>query len=93
MARSARPCRTSKTRLVGPVSPNVDGDSFDWAIAPAFLSSLDMAAVIVKGGPTSAIVYVYGDTTDDWDTNLQAALNGSKPYGVSHIQFCFDKKD
>ena len=82
---------------VGPagqiILSNVDGDSFDWAIAPAFLSSLDMAAVIVKGGPTSAIVYVYGDTTDDWDTNLQAALNGSKPYGVSHIQFCFDKKD
>ena len=73
---------------------NVDGDSFDWAIAPAYLSSLDIAAVIVKGGPTSSIVYVYGDTTDDWDTNLQAALNpnNGKPYGVSHIEFCFDKK-
>ena len=84
----------------GPVGPNgeiiisnLDEDSFDWAIAPGFLHSLDIAAVIVKGGPTSAIVYVYGDPADDWDTNLQAALNKTKPYGVSHINFCFDKKD
>ena len=86
----------------GPVGPagqiiisNLDGDSFDWAIAPGFLGSLDIAAVIVKGGPTSSIVYIYGDATDDWDTNLQAAWNpnSGKPYGVSHITFCFDKKD
>ena len=85
----------------GPVGPagqivlsNVDEDSFDWAIAPAFLNSLDMAAVIVKGGPTSSIVYLYSDPGDDWDTNLQAALNpnNDKRYGLSHIQFCFDKK-
>jgi hypothetical protein len=85
----------------GPVGPagqiiisNLDNDSFDWAIAPAFLSSLDMAAVIVKGGPTSSVVYFYADTTDDWDTNLQADINpnNDKPYGVSHITFCFDKK-
>ena len=83
----------------GPAGPNgeviisnVDGDSFDWAIAPGFLQSLDIASVIVKGGPNSAIVYVYGDTTDDSDTELQAPLNKDKPYGVSHIEFCFDKK-
>ena len=86
----------------GPVGPNgeiiisnLDGDSFDWAIAPAFLDDLDMAAVIVKGGPTASVVYIYGDPADDWDTNLQAAWNpnSGKPYGVSHISFCFDKKD
>jgi hypothetical protein len=50
--------------------------------------------VIVKGGPTTAIVYVYNDNTDDSDTELQAALNpnSGKPYGTSHITFCFDKK-
>lgn len=83
----------------GPVGPNgeiilsnVDEDSFDWAIAPAFLNVYDMSAVIVKGGPSSATVYIYSDAGDDSDTNLQAPLNGDKPYGVSHINFCFDKK-
>ena len=84
----------------GPVGPNgeiiisnLDEDSFDWAIAPDYLDDLDIAAVIVKGGPDTAIVYVYGDTTDDSDTNLQAAWNKKSAYGVSHIDFCFDKKD
>jgi hypothetical protein len=73
---------------------NADGDSFDWAIAPAFLDSLDISAVIVKGGPDSSIIYVYNDAGDDWDTDLEAALNSKngKPYGTSHITFCFDKK-
>lgn len=82
---------------VGPggavILSNVQEKSFDWAIAPGFLGTLDIAAVIVKGGPDASIVYVYGDATDDSDTGLVAAFKSpGKLYGVSHITFCFDKK-
>ncbi len=81
--------------VYGPIKiKNLDGDSFDWKFTDSGSSKYDIAAVIVKGGPTSSVVYIYGQDTDDSDTNLQAAWNDNsdKPYGVSHITFCFDKK-
>jgi hypothetical protein len=47
--------------------------------------------VIVKGGP-NANIYKYAIDTfgDDW---LHAPMNGSKPYGLSHVEFCTDGVD
>ena len=47
--------------------------------------------VIVKGGPNSNIYkYPYDTFGDDW---LHAPMNGSKPYDLSHLEFCSDGKD
>ena len=81
--------------VFGPIKiKNLDGDSFDWKLTDAGKEKYDVTAVIVKGGPYASIVYFYNQDTDDWDTNLQADWNDNsgKPYGVSHITFCFDKK-
>jgi hypothetical protein len=44
--------------------------------------------VIVKGGP-NANIYKYATDKfgDDW---LHAPMNGRKPYGLSHVEFCSD---
>jgi len=74
-----------------------NGKKFDWALTnPLGLHTFDMAIVIVKGGPNSA-VYTYDFTTsewDDWDTGLTAPTNpkNGKDYGISHIQVCYDPK-
>ncbi|MDO8485919.1 MAG: hypothetical protein Q7S35_13335, partial [Candidatus Limnocylindrales bacterium] len=66
--------------------------SFDWAINDAFLDDFDIAAVIVKGGD-NAIVYIYGQDTDDDDTNLQSPFNnGEQQAQISHVEFCFNEK-
>lgn len=77
-----------------------DGKTFDWHFTALGNQTYDMAVVIVKGGPISA-VYTYDYTSnpafDDSDTNLAAPNNpngGGQPkdYGISHIQLCFDPK-
>ena len=61
----------------------------------------DVAYVIVKGGPNANLYkYDYDTThTDDSDTGLHPPLNpngntmgGTKVYGFSHVDFCFDPK-
>src|SRR5690349_12755613 len=49
-------------------------------------STIPVDWVIVKGGP-NANIYKYpgGSLGDDW---LHAPMNGSKPYGLSHVDFC-----
>ena len=75
-----------------------DGQSFDWAFTALGNQTYDMAVVIVKGGPNSA-VYTYDFTAnpafDDSDSNLSAPTNAKDPtkdYGISHIQVCYDPK-
>jgi hypothetical protein len=63
-----------------------DGVFFDWS------STLGMDAVIVKGGP-NANVYIYDPPAERTsDTGLHSPINpnNDKPYGLSHIDFCFD---
>lgn len=57
---------------------------FDW------VATMGIDAVIVKGGP-NANVYVY-DPEATGDTGLHAPINpeNGTPYGLSHIDFCFD---
>jgi hypothetical protein len=60
------------------------GTHFDWT------STLGIDAVIVKGGDNAA-VYTY--TPESFgDTGLSAPINPNtqKPYGLSHISFCYD---
>lgn len=63
---------------------NSDGTYFDW------MASLGIDAVIVKGGPNAnAYIYTPEDTAD---THLTTPINpaNGQPYGISHIEFCYD---
>ncbi len=68
------------------VDVTADGVYFDWT------SEIGMDAVIAKGGP-NANVYVYDPPAESFgDTGLVSPINPSndKPFGLSHIEFCFD---
>ncbi len=81
---------------------NFNGKTLDWELTAFALDKYDMAYVIVKGGP-NANLYKYDYQSggfDDWDTGLHPPLNpngntqgGTKVYGFSHVDFCFDPKD
>ncbi|MDA1062502.1 MAG: hypothetical protein O2895_06310 [Chloroflexi bacterium] len=78
---------------------NYNGKTFDWHFTWLGNQTYDMALVIVKGGPISAVYtydYAANPAFDDADTNLAAPSNpngrGPKDYGISHIQFCYDPK-
>lgn len=61
-----------------------DGIYFDW------VSTLGIDAVIVKGGP-NANAYVYDPPEESFgDSGLSAPINNTTPYGISHIEFCYD---
>jgi hypothetical protein len=69
----------------GSVTVNITGQgTFDWS------STFGIDAVIVKGGP-NANVYKY-DPESMGETNLVTLINpnNDKPYGLSHISFCYD---
>lgn len=71
---------------INTVTVTTDGVSFDWS------STLEMDAVISKGGP-NANVFVYDPPAEATsDTGLASPINPNtgKPYGLSHIDFCFD---
>jgi hypothetical protein len=59
--------------------------TFDWS------STFGIDAVIAKGGP-KANVYFYDpdESTGDTDLSTPTNLQNHKPYGLSHITFCFD---
>jgi hypothetical protein len=64
-----------------------DGVYFDWN------SNIGVDAVIVKGGPNAdAFVYDPGIGEVTLDTKLHAPVNPStgNPFGLSHIEFCYD---
>jgi hypothetical protein len=63
-----------------------DGVYFDWS------STIGIDAVIAKGGP-NANVYVYDPPAESGaDTGLHSPINtnNDQPYGLSHIEFCYD---
>ena len=70
----------------GSVTVNITGSgTFDWS------STFGIDAVIVKGGP-GANVYTYNPESMG-DTDLVTPPNpnnNNKPYGLSHINFCYD---
>ena len=71
---------------INTVTVTTDGVSFSWS------STLGMDAVISKGGP-NANIYVYDPPAEATsDTNLHSPINpnNNQPYGLSHIEFCFD---
>src|SRR5215213_6632008 len=62
------------------------GNLFDWS------STLGIDAVIAKGGPNSN-VYIYdppAEATSDTDLHAPINPNNNQPFGLSHIEFCFD---
>jgi hypothetical protein len=66
------------------VTVSNDGTYFDWT------STIGMDAVIAKGGP-NANLYVYDPPAESMgDTHLASPLNGDRPFGLSHISFCYD---
>ncbi len=81
------------------VISNFDGKKLDWAFTAYGRATYEIAYVIVKGGP-NANLYAYWDLLDNSDVGLHTPLNpngntqgGTKVYGFSHVDFCFDPKD
>lgn len=77
----------SGTHTIDPfntVTVTSDGTYFDWT------STLGMDAVIVKGGP-NANKYPYSPEATG-DSGLHSPINDNteQPYGISHIEFCYD---
>ena len=82
----------------GPLPPGasvtvttLDGLFFDWLVSD-FGTGGGMDAVIVKGG-RNANIYVYDPPTEaTQDTDLSATINAGsqQPFGISHIEFCWD---
>lgn len=71
---------------VNTVTVTTDGVYFDWS------STLGMDAVIAKGGP-NANAYVYdppAEAFSDGDLASPINPNNGQPFGLSHIEFCFD---
>lgn len=70
----------------GSVTVATDGVYFDWS------STIGIDAVIAKGGP-NANVYKYDPPAEKFeDKGLVSPINpnNGKPYGLSHITFCYD---
>jgi hypothetical protein len=68
------------------VTIDSDGTYFDWS------STIGIDAVIVKGGSNSN-VYIYDPPTESYgDSDLSSPINpnNGNPYGLSHIEFCYD---
>lgn len=75
----------------GPLEVTITVDattsSFSWS------SNIGVDAVFVKGGPGGNL-YVYDPPAEaTGDTGLHAPINSQngKPYGLSHISFCYDE--
>jgi hypothetical protein len=63
---------------------STDGTYLDWA------ATLGMDAVIVKGG-NDGNVYVYPvEAFSDTDLHSPINPNNGQPYGISHVEFCYD---
>lgn len=63
---------------------NSDGSFFDWS------ATLGIDAVIVKGGP-NANAFVYSpESTGDTALHPPINPNNGRPFGVSHIELCYD---
>ncbi len=64
-------------------------DAFSWQLVD--IHSVDVEAVIVKGGNDA---YIYSYTGQDSDAGLTPPLNnGNQAPQISHVEFCFDPKD
>jgi hypothetical protein len=76
---------------IGTVTVTTQDDiTFDWKVDPP--STFGMDAVIVKGG-SNANAYVYDPPAESLgDTGLHSPINpnNDKPFGLSHISFCYD---
>src|SRR6266545_728363 len=71
---------------VNTVTISIDSNGVDWT------STLGMDAVIVKGGP-NANVYAYDPPAEAFSGNdLVPPINPNtnQPYGLSHLEFCYD---
>jgi hypothetical protein len=58
--------------------------TFDWS------STFGIDAVIVKGGPNANVYFYNPESTGDTDLSTPLNQQNNKPYGLSHITFCFD---
>ena len=63
---------------------NSDGYYFDWS------ATLGIDAVIVKGGQGSIGNFYEYIPEETSDTGLHPPMHDGKPYGISHIEFCYD---
>lgn len=65
------------------VTVTVSGDSFSWS------ANIGLDSVFVKGGPKGNLYSYSPEATSD--SGLTAPMNDNgRPYGLSHISFCYD---
>jgi len=61
---------------------DVSGGYFDWS------ASLEIQAVIVKGGPDSNAFVYFPEQMSDTDLHAPVNPDTGQPYGLSHVTFC-----
>ena len=86
------PSSSRATTTVGSASPRRGGDpdSFDWVARS--IDSVEVMAVIVKGGDLANIYYYDGAASPD--EGLTPPFNGGEQNPqISHVEFCFDPKE
>jgi len=66
------------------LSNSPDVSPFDW------LSNFDVLQVIAKGGPNANIYNYNPAETEDTGLVIPTNPNSNQPYGMSHIDFCFN---
>jgi hypothetical protein len=66
------------------ITVDVDEPFFDWT------SQIGIDAVIVKGG-NNANVYHYDEATSDGGLHAPINPKNNQPFGLSHIEFCYDE--
>lgn len=68
----------------GTVTWSTDGTYVDWE------STFGIDAVIVKGGPNANLYKYSPESFIDSSLVSPTNPNNNKPYGLSHVEFCFD---
>jgi len=67
------------------VTITITGDgTFNWS------STFGIDAVIAKGGPNANAYHYNPESTGDNNLSTPINPNNNKPYGLSHIYFCYD---
>lgn len=63
------------------------GETIDWS------SNIGVDAVIMKGGSVANVYFYNPESTGDTGLTTPTNPNNGKPYGLSHVAFCYDVGD
>lgn len=87
LARAPGQGTTSFTDGTLSVTVMREGDSISWS------SNIGVDAVIVKGGPNANVYFYSPESTGDTGLTPPTNPKNGKPYGLSHVDFCYDMEE